>query len=175
MGNVAKSGSKAKATKTTRQDSPAAVPVSKNYKLEMSLQENLITLMFHDDKLGKKVADTVDAKWFESEFRHFAEEGIKYWQTYNKPPGAHAADLFSKILDDPHNRKANTYKRILGYMLELSENINRDFVDDQLKTFLRQQQLKDAVLKAAEQYLLTPHAPVARFLPRPRVVPGRGG
>lgn len=116
----------------------------------VSLQENLITLLGHSEEHGKLVATLADPSLFEGEYRIFAERFIGYWKEHNKPPDYHVADLVADILEDPNNRKAGTYRRIIASMLELSENMNTGYVLDQLHQFNRMQKMKSVILRSAE-------------------------
>jgi hypothetical protein len=108
-------------------------------------------MLCYDDKHGRIVANSITPDLFEGDFRIIAERASDYWKKYNIPPGDHIADLLSDIIDDPKNKRANTYKRILLGMRELSESINTKYVMDQLNAFTRTQKLKDAILKSAEK------------------------
>jgi len=120
-------------------------------RFNSTLQENLLTLMGFNDEYGKVVVNLINADLFEGDYRIFAEHFISYWETYGKAPGMHCPDLVADVLNDPHNRKAGTYRRILHSMLQLSEGINTTYVLHQLRTFTRLQRLKDAILQSAEQ------------------------
>src|SRR5580704_3905490 len=119
--------------------------------LTRTLQENLATLISHDDAHGKIVVNLIEPQLFEGELRTIVERCIDYWRQHNQAPKQHTQDLVADIIDDPHNRKAQTYNNILIAMLELSENINADYVISKLTTFHRTQHLKDAVLRSAQR------------------------
>jgi replicative DNA helicase len=116
-----------------------------------TLMENVVTLLAYDDAHGKVVAALVDPSLFEGDFRLLATKIIEYWHQFGQAPKSHTADLLAEVLDDPQNRKAGTYRRILTNMLALSESMNTAYVVDQVRTFSRMQRLKDAILKSAEQ------------------------
>lgn len=120
-------------------------------KLNGTLQENIISLLAHSDVYGKAIAGTVQPQLFEGEYRVIAERCIDYWERYGEAPKDHMVDLVDDIVSDRANRKAKTYTRILGAMLELHDGINVKYVMDQLHVFVRMQRFKDAILKSAEQ------------------------
>lgn len=120
-------------------------------RLNGTLQENIIALLAHSDTHGKIVAALVIPQLFEGEYRVIAERCIGYWKRYGEAPKDHMIDLVEDITSDRNNRKAPTYKRILGSMLDIFDTINVKYVLDQLHIFTRMQRLKDAVLKSAEQ------------------------
>jgi hypothetical protein len=119
--------------------------------LTRTLMENLATLICHSDIHGKIVVNLIEPTLFEGELRTIVERCIDYWRQHNQAPKQHTQDLVADIIDDPHNRKAQTYNNILVAMLELSESINADYVISKLSTFHRTQRLKDAVWRSAQR------------------------
>ena len=119
--------------------------------LNSTLQENCITLIAHNDEYGKVVAGLIDPQLFEGDYKVLATRIIGYWHQFGEAPKAHTADLIADILEDPHNRKAQTYRRILNNMLALSEQVNTAYVVDQVRLHHRTQRIKDGILKSAEQ------------------------
>jgi Straboviridae DNA replication helicase len=120
-------------------------------RLSISLQENIVTMLAYSDEHGKLVANLIDPNLFEGELRVIAERAQNYWHQHGQAPKGHTADLVSEIIEDPTNKKAQTYRRILISMLQLSEQINTKYVLEQLKSFTRTQRLKAAILRSAEQ------------------------
>lgn len=120
-------------------------------RLNSTLQENLITILCHNDREGRIVANLIDPSLFEGEYRVVAERSVDYWRRFKEAPKDHTPDLVADILDDPGNRKANAYKRILSNMFSLAPSVNTVYVIDQLRTFTRVQRLKDGILKSAER------------------------
>lgn len=116
-----------------------------------SQQENLLAILGNDDKHGGIVARLVNPDLFEGDYRLVAERFCAYWRKHKKPPGVHAADLFADILEQTNNRKARTFERILRNTQLLSEDINAEYVMGALRSFTRLQEMKDAILKAAEK------------------------
>lgn len=115
-----------------------------------ALSENLLTLLAHSDDHGRMIANVLDPQLFEGELRIMAERIIDYWRQHHEAPKYHTADLFADILEDPRNRRAETYRRTMRAMLQLAQGINAEYVLGQLKTFARMQKLKDAILRSAE-------------------------
>lgn len=113
-------------------------------------QENLISLLAHDAKQGKIIAQLVRPELFEGEYTVVAERLLDYWKQYKEPPAAHTADLFADILEDKRNRKAATYERIIKDMKALAPRVNQRYVMDSLKRFTRFQRFKDVTMKTAE-------------------------
>lgn len=120
-------------------------------RLNATLQESVLTLLCHDDEQGRVVSAMVDANLFEGDYRVIAERALSYWKRYGKAPAAHMDDELADVLEDANNRKAPTYRRILVAMLHLSESMNVGYVVDRVRTFVRMQQLKAAIIDSAEQ------------------------
>lgn len=119
--------------------------------LSNALQENILVLLAYSEEHGKVVSSLVDSNLFEGDYCVIAERCVAYWRQHGEPPKNHTSDLVADIIEDPDNKKAQTYRRILIMMLELSESINSAYVLQQLRTFTRMQRLKGAILKSAEQ------------------------
>lgn len=119
--------------------------------LSISLQENLVTVLAYNEAQGRIVANSLDTKLMDGDFRTIAEACIKYWKTYNKPPLDHTADLVSHIIDDKGNRRAKAVTRILRGMIQLSDSgLNTEYVLKQIQTHQYTQRIKAAVLESAE-------------------------
>lgn len=89
-------------------------------KLNGTLQENIITLLAHNDTHGRVIAGMIKPQLFEGEYRVFAERMVDYWERYGEAPKYHINDLFEDIISDPKNRKARTYQRIIASMADLA-------------------------------------------------------
>lgn len=120
-------------------------------KLHGSLQENIITLLCHDDDYGKIVVNAIDVNLLEGDYRVVAEKAIDFWKLNSEAPKAHTVDLFGDILGDEGNRKAATYRRILAQMGELAQVVNAKYVVSQIERFMRMQRYKAAILESAEK------------------------
>lgn len=119
--------------------------------LTTSLQQNLITLLCHSDEQGKIVANLIDPNLFEGDYRVIAERAITFWRQHDEAPKLHTPDLVADVLDDPSNRRAKTYTRILHQMAELAGTVNSKYVVQELSAFVRLQKLKSAIVESAEQ------------------------
>lgn len=119
-------------------------------KLNGTLQENIITLLAHDDLHGKVIANIINPALFEGDYRVIAERCVDYWKRHGQAPKFHTDDLVADVLEDKSNRRAQTYRRILGNMMELKDHINTGYVIEQITTFTRMQRFKDAIIKSAE-------------------------
>lgn len=120
-------------------------------RLTGTLQENLITLLCHSDEHGRVISNLIDDALFEGDYRQFAIRAIDYWKRHNEAPKEHTVDLVGEELDDDDNRKAPSYRQIIGQMIALYEGINTEYVMARLQEFVRQQHLKTAILSAADR------------------------
>lgn len=119
--------------------------------INRTLQENLITVLCYDDEQGKVVANMLNIELMEGDYRMIAERAIDYWRQYDTPPADHTADMFGDILEDKHNRRGNTIRRLLRAMIALSETVNTKYVMDQLRDFNKLQRFKSAIVESAEK------------------------
>jgi len=117
-----------------------------------ALQENLLTILSHDDVNGKIVAGLVSPELFEGDYRVIAERCLDFWEKCREAPKAHVVDLVADILEDPNNRKAHTYHRILAQMLELAGAVNTTYVLGEIRKFIRMQRLKQAIMESSTKF-----------------------
>lgn len=117
-----------------------------------SLAENLITLLAYDDRHGKMVSQMLNTNMMEGEYRILAERLIDYRRKYNEAPKDHTADVVEDYISDPKNAKRSRgMKRTLDNMRELAPTVNREYVIDQITTFMRMQRMKGAIIESAEK------------------------
>lgn len=119
-------------------------------EISVSLQQGLVTLLVHSEREGGIVANLLDPKLCEGEYQIIAERAVKYWKQYRKPPADHMDDELSDILEDREDKRAPTFRRLLGSMSELSQTINAKYILDRLRTFTRMQTIKATILSSAE-------------------------
>lgn len=128
--------------------------------LGQSLQESIITLLVHDDNAGKIVAGQVLPTMFDGNYKLIAAKALDYWKKFSRAPAAHIDDELSDVLDDPHNRQAQTFHRVLSSMVELRPEINTQYILSKVQTFVRSQRLKGAIVKASDELAKSDFAPV---------------
>lgn len=123
----------------------------KEEQLSGALQENLLTLLVFDEPSAKMIRASVPARLFESAvFRDVATHAINFIDQFGTVAGEHIADSLEDILQGEDKRKASSYKRLLDNLLIARETVNAEYVISQLHKFVRQQNLKAAVVKAVE-------------------------
>lgn len=120
-------------------------------QLTRTLQENVLTLVAYSNEQGRIIINMIKPDLFEGDYRVIAEGAFEFWRQHGEAPKDHTPDLVSDILDDPHNRKAATFRRVLGAMYDLSQHINAEYVMTKLRTFVRMQTIKNAINDSAER------------------------
>lgn len=120
-------------------------------RLSGALQENILTLLCFDEANCKMVRASLTPQLFESSvFREVAGHAIDFIDQYGSPIGEHLPDHLESILKGDDSRKAATYERLLANLFQAKDSINSEYIISQLHRFVRQQTLKDAVIKAVE-------------------------
>lgn len=123
-------------------------------QLEGTLQENVLTLLAVNDEFCKLVIGYVPLDLYSNEYmRDIAVQAYNYIQEYGKAPGVtHLRDLLESTLEpaDKKDAKAAAKAELTGGILDnieaLAQNYNPEFVVNQLSKFIRQQELKKAVV-----------------------------
>lgn len=120
-------------------------------KLVGALQENVLTLLVHDDEFCPIVRNTVTASLFESAiFRDIAAKAIDYYDQFGTAIKEHLADELEPVLSGSDKRKAASVRRTLDNLFLSKDEVNREYVVSKLHAFVRQQTLKSAIVKAVE-------------------------
>lgn len=120
-------------------------------KLSGALQENILCLLCFDDTNCKLIRAAVTPQLFESSvFKEVAGHAIDFIDQYGEAIKEHLPDHLESILEGEDTRKASTYKMLLDNLYLAKETVNGAYVLSQLHKFVRQQTLKDAVIKAVE-------------------------
>lgn len=115
-----------------------------------ALQQDTVTLLCHSDEFGKLVCQLVAVDLFEGEYRIIAERAMAYWREADEAPKMHLDTILADILEDASNTRSKTIRRVLLSMLHAQEDINAAWVLSKLRTFVRMQELKSAIIDAAE-------------------------
>lgn len=120
-------------------------------RLSGALQENILTLLCFDDVNAKLVRAAVSPQLFESSvFREIAGHAIDFIDQFGETIKEHLPDHLESILKGDDARKASTYERLVKNLFASRDSVNGNYVISQLHKFVRQQKLKDAVIKAVE-------------------------
>lgn len=120
-------------------------------RLSGALQENLLTLLCFDQKYATQIRYAVKPQLFESSvFREVAGIAIDFIDQFRQPVGDHLPDHLESILKGDDARKAKTYQKLIENLFIARDHVNGEYVLSQLKKFVRAQNMKSAVITAAE-------------------------
>lgn len=120
-------------------------------RMSGALQENVLTLLCFDDDRCKLIRAAVTPRLFDSAvFREIAGHAIDFIDQFGEAIKEHLPDHLEDILKGDDDRKASTYKRLVDNLFLSREHVNGDYVLSQLHQFVRQQNLKSALIKAVE-------------------------
>lgn len=123
----------------------------KDERLSGALQENILTLLCFDEEHCKQVRAAVTPHLFESSvFKEVAGIAIDFIDQYGEPVGEHLPDHLEGVLNGEDHRKAKSFKRLLDNLFLAREGLNGKYVVSQLQAFVRQQNIKAAIVKAVE-------------------------
>lgn len=115
--------------------------------MNISLQDNILTVVLFSDENAKIILDNVEVNSFDTMYYKKIYMLCKaYYTQYNVTPKQHVLDLLDKYLT---GSDSETYKTILSKLFN-NYPLNETFVLDQLDLFLREQSLKSAAKKALE-------------------------
>ena len=120
-------------------------------RLSGALQENILVLLCFDDVNGKLIRAALTPQLFESSvFKEVAGHAIDFIDQFGETIKEHLPEHLENILKGSDARKAATYEKLVNNLFASRESINADYVISQLHRFVRQQKLKDALIKAVE-------------------------
>lgn len=119
-------------------------------ELPPSLQESILAALVFDEKAGTTIAAQVLPRHFDDNYREIAERVLGYRRKYGRAPGrAHLDDLFGKQL---HAGRTPRLRRVLFSLAELATDLNVDYVVSQTQEFVREQQIKAALIDANSRF-----------------------
>lgn len=125
--------------------------MSDDDRMSGALQENLLTLLCFSDQYAKLIRASVTVHLFEGAvFKEIAGLACDFLDQFGEPIKDHLPDQLEHILRGDDARKAANYERVVTGLFDTRESVNGEYVVSQLNKFVRQQVLKDAVIKAVE-------------------------
>ena len=123
----------------------------KEERLSGALQENILTLLVFNDEVCKIIRSAVTPSLFESAvFREIANHAIDFIDQFGEAIKDHLPDSLEHILNGEDKRKATSFKRLIENLYTAKDSVNADYITSQLHKFVRQQNLKGALVKAVE-------------------------
>lgn len=116
----------------------------------VSLQENILAALLFDERAGAAISAQVTPSHFDENYREIAEKSLAYRRKYSRAPGlTHLDDLFGKLLSPG---RAPRLRRVVFELAELAKNINGDYVVASTQDFIREQNIKGALVSANSRY-----------------------
>jgi len=118
-------------------------------KLTNALQENVLTLLCFDTESALLVRHCIVPRLFENHiYRKIVMKAVDYIDMYKQAPGDHLPDLLEEELQNDKTKQI--YIDTLHQLHQLKDSINSEFILTELKQFIRQQNLKLALVEAVE-------------------------
>lgn len=118
-------------------------------KLSGALQENILTLLCFNSEFCKLIRSIVSPNLFESAvYRDVASHAIDFVDQYSEPIAEHLPDSLENILNGSDKKKAQSYQRLMDNLFLAKDSVNVKYTISKLHEFVRQQNLKGAVVKA---------------------------
>ncbi len=112
-----------------------------------------MTLLCVNDKEGQIAAGLLKSDYFDTVYSGIVQKVLTYRKTYNKAPGiSHIDDVFDDVLSDTSHAEYPLYSQVVQGVLVNGESLNPSYVLSRVSEFVRGQQLKQAVLAAADRY-----------------------
>ncbi|HUW47098.1 MAG TPA: hypothetical protein VMW50_15080, partial [Dehalococcoidia bacterium] len=120
-------------------------------KLSGALQENILTLLCFNSEFCKLIRSIVSPNLFESAvYRDVASHAIDFVDQYGEPIAEHLPDSLENILNGSDKKKAQSYQRLLDNLFLAKDSVNVKYTISKIHDFVRQQNLKGAVVLAVE-------------------------
>ena len=120
-------------------------------KLSGALQENILTLLCFNSEFCKLIRSIISPNLFESAvYRDVASHAIDFVDQYGEPIAEHLPDSLENILNGVDKKKAQSYQRLLDNLFLAKDSVNVKYTISKIHDFVRQQNLKGAVVKAVE-------------------------
>jgi hypothetical protein len=117
-------------------------------KLSPFLQENILILLCFDESAGI-IANNVPVELFENAiYREIAKQGIDYYRKYSTPIADHLPDVLEHKLTK--DKTGALYEKVIKDLYVSKDSINKSYVLDSLEKFVRIQEFKKGLFKAAE-------------------------
>lgn len=120
-------------------------------RLSGALQENILTLLCFSDEYCKEIRYQITPQLFESApFREIVGHAIDHIDQFGVAIKEHLPDSLEDVLKGEDKRKASFFEGLLKNLYLAKETVQGDYVVSQLSKFVRQQNLKSAVMRAGE-------------------------
>ena len=119
-------------------------------ELSNNLQENVITLLIHNDEHCLLLRNIIPQTLYEGVYYEITRRVYKFIDTYKKAPKDHVLDLFTDILDGKDIARKELYENVFDHITEFKDTINIEYTLKSIKNFISEQNLKQAVLNITD-------------------------
>lgn len=120
--------------------------------LNGAVQESILTLICFDSAHAPFLRAVVDIDLFDTAvYRTIARAAYSYIDQYKEPPANHLEELlYDKLYDNSKERESQLYADSLKYLHNTKDNVNAEYVLNQVREFIRQQTLKEGIVQAID-------------------------
>lgn len=115
-----------------------------------SLQENLLVVLSFDKGNSILIRNAVDPGLFTGFYREIASRIYTYIDRYKVPPESHIADILEDKINSENTREADIYGGLIESIYDMKEEINTEYIMNQLEGFVRRQSLRSITVEAAK-------------------------
>lgn len=120
-------------------------------RLSGAIQENILTLLCFSDDYARIIRNSVTSNLFGSAvYKEVADHAIDFVDQFGTAIKEHLPDSLEDILQGDDKRRAGSYQKLLDNLFLARDSVNGEYVISQLHRFVRQQNLKSAVVRAVE-------------------------
>lgn len=121
------------------------------HSMNVSLQENVMTLLCFDTEASSLIRGAVTPDLFEGEvYQTIAIQALDFIDKYKEAPKDHLPDLLEPYIQKASKPNQELYRSALLNLYQFKESINKDYTLNQLLKFIRQQKLKQVLTSAVK-------------------------
>lgn len=121
-------------------------------RISGALQENILTLACWDAQSAPIIRGMISPNLFDNSiYRDVLAHAWDFLDQFGQPIGDHLPDVLEHVLKGDDQRKATAYTRVLDNLRQVKDSVNRDYVVSSLQKFVRQANIKRAILQAVEE------------------------
>lgn len=119
--------------------------------MNVSLQENVMTLLCFDTEAGNLIRGAVTPDLFEGDiYQTIATQALDFIDKYKQAPNDHLPDLIEPFIKKAPKPNQELYRQTLLNLYQFKESVNKDYTLNQLIKFIRQQKLKQVLTSAVK-------------------------
>lgn len=119
--------------------------------LSIARQESVLACLCFELESARLIRGVVDSNLFGSAvYKEIAHRALEYLDEFDDVVGEHLPDVFDDILEGDDRRKSELYEDVINHLYDSKNGLNPEFVVATVQSFVRKQNLKVSVTKAAE-------------------------